>query len=250
MKRMTPHFSSRHRASGFTLLEMVIAMGVLSLLLAGIFSVAKSTMELSSDLAAGQERAMMKQNFIDFLRRSFRGLPGGAELRLSNRSVGGTYIPSLTVVNGGASLSPSEALPPETAIELTAEQRPGGYLRVLLRVLDEKQTQALRSGQNVRASSKDATLPLMDQVSRFEWRFYDGYSGRWENLWKDPRRPLMAELNVQLDDGQLMRAVFWIPPVVAPTNPMLGAPANPNDPNNPGLPNDPNNPPPLDPANP
>lgn len=231
----------------FTLLEMIIAMGVLALLLAGIFSVAKSTMELSNDLAAGQERALMKQNFIDFLRRSFRGLPGGAEVRLDNRSVGGTYLPSLTIVNGGASFSPSEALPPDTAIELTAEQRPGGYLRVLLRVMDDQQTLALRTGQNVRPSAKQATLPLMDQVSRFEWKLYDGYSGRWENLWKDARRPLMAELNVQLDDGQPLRAVFWIPPVIAQQNPLLGAPPNPNDPNNPNRPNDPNNPPPVNP---
>lgn len=225
-------------------------MGVLAMLLAGIFSVAKSTMELSSDLAAGQERAMMRQNLIDFLRRSFRGLPGGAEVRLENRSIGGTYIPSLTIVNGGASFSPSEALPPDIAIELTAEQRAGGYLRVLLRVFDDKQTQALRTGQTVRPSAKQATLPLMDQVSRFEWKLYDPYSGRWENLWKEARRPLMAELNIQLDDGQPMRAVFWIPPVVAPQNPMLGAPPNPNDPNHPNPPDDPNNPPPLNPGNP
>lgn len=240
---------SRH-APAFTLLEMVIAMGVLAMLLAGIFSLAKSTMELSGDLAAGQERAMMKQNFIDFLRRSFRGLPGGAEIRLDNRSIGGTYIPSLTVVNGGASFSPSEALPPDTAIELTAEQRPGGYLRVLLRVLDDQQTQALRTGQKVRPSQKEATLPLMDQVSRFEWKLYDGYTGRWENLWKDPRRPLMAELNVQLDDGQPLRAVFWIPPVVAAQNPLLGAPPNPGDPNNPNPAGDPNSPPALNPDQP
>ncbi len=247
---MTPPFhpARRRKTAAFTLLEMAIAMGVLSMLLAGIFSVAKSAMGLSSELAVQQERAMMKQNFIDYLRRSFRGLPGGAEVRLDNRSVGGTYLPSLTVVNGGASFSPGEALPPETAIELTAERRPGGYLRVLLRVLDDQQTLSLRSGQTVRPSKREATLPLMDNVSQFEWKLYDGYSGRWENLWKTPRRPLMAELNVQLDDGQPLRAVFWIPPVAAPQNPLLGAPANPNDPNNPGLPGDPSNPPPLPPG--
>ncbi len=240
----------RSQLPAFTLLEMIIAMGVLAMLLAGIFSVAKSTMELSGDLAASQERAMMKQNFIDFLRRSFRGMPGGAEIRLDNRSIGGTYLPSLTVVNGGASFSPAEALPPDTAIELTAEQRPGGYLRVLLRVLDDQQTQALRTGQRVRPSQKEATLPLMDQVSRFEWKFYDPYTGRWENLWKEARRPLMAELNVQLDDGQPLRAVFWIPPVASPQNALLGAPPNPGDLNNPSLPNDADDPPPQNPGQP
>lgn len=244
---------TRHslRDSGFTLMEMVIAMGVLALLLAGIFGVAKSTMELSSDLAANQERSMMRQNLIDYLRRSFRGLPGSAEIRLANRSDGGTYIPSLTIVNGGNSFSPGEALPPETGLELTAEQRPGGYLRVLLRVLDDQQTLALRSGQNVRPSKNDTSLALMDRVSKFEWRFYDAQTQRWENLWRDARRPLMAEMIVQLDDGQSMRAVFWIPPVIPTQNPavLTPTPGAPN-PNNPGNPNPPGPPTPSLPGNP
>ncbi|MDH4475695.1 MAG: type II secretion system protein [Verrucomicrobiaceae bacterium] len=222
---MSPHrlsTSSLHR-SAFTLMEMVIAMGVLGLLMAGIFGVAKSTMELSSDLASSQERAMLRQNLIDYLRRSFRSLPGNAEIRLQNRSVSGTYIPSLTIVNGGNSFSPGDALPPETGLELTAEQRPGGYLRVLLRFLDDQQTLALRSGQNMRASKNDSPLTLMDQVSQFEWKFYDPNTQRWENTWKDPRRPLMAEMVVQLDDGKSMRAVFWIPPVVPVQNPVAPA---------------------------
>lgn len=223
----------RHRrTAAFTLLEVIIAMGVLALLLTGIFQVAKSTMELAEELSAAQEKAMMKQNFLDYLRRSFRGLPGSAEIRLAVRQSAGTYIPSLTVVNGGVSFSPGEALPPDLAVELTAEERPGGYLRVLLRLMDDRQTMALRTGQPVQASRNQPTLPLMDNVSRFEWRFFDSDSLRWENIWQSGRRPLMAELNVQLDDGQALRAVFWIPPLM-PFDPFQIAPPNPDGSPNP-----------------
>ena len=217
--------NGRERA-GFTLLEMVIAMGVLSMLLVGIFSVAKSTMELSGDLAYGQERHMMRQNFIDFMRRSFRTLPGEAEFRLEVKSGAGTYLPTLTVINGGTSFSPGEALPPETGVELTAEKLPGGYLRVLLRLLDEEQTAMLRNGQPPARSGVQTVLPLMDNVGRFEWKFFDPNTQRWETLWQDSRRPLMAELNMQLDDGEPLRAVFWIPPVQRSmlTTPAAGAP--------------------------
>jgi len=235
--RLPRSISSRSASRGFTLMEMIIAMGVLALLLAGIFGVAKSTMELSSELASHQEKAMMKQNFIDYLRRSFRGLPGGAEVRLENRSAGGIYLPSLTVVNGGSSFTPGEALAPDIAIELTAEQRPGGYLRVLLRTLDDKQTIALRSGQTVRPSRNQPSLTLMDNVSKFEWKLYDYYSQRWEPLWREPRRPLLAELTMQLDDGQALRAVFWIPPVMNQPGIGIGGMPGPG-----GMPQDPNNP--------
>ena len=228
MKRMLTRSGRR----AFTLMEMVIAMGVLSLLLVGIFGVAKSTMELSNDLAVGQERAMMRQNFIDYLRRSFRSLPGEAEIRLEVSQGGGTYLPTLTVVNGGTSFSPGEALPPDTGIELTAETLPGGYLRVLLRLLDVDQVQALRTGQKVPAVKGQLVLPLMDNVSQFEWKLLDPGTQRWENFWRDNRRPLMAELSVQLDDGEAMRAVFWIPPVQAQGN-FTPDPPQGGDPNNP-----------------
>jgi prepilin-type N-terminal cleavage/methylation domain-containing protein len=237
--RMRTSFDSGGAPRGFSLLELVLAMGVLGILMAGIFAVAKSTTEMSGELTSQQERTMMKQNLIEFLRRSFRSLPGGAELRLENRQSGGVYIPSLTVVNGGICFSPGAAMPPDIGLELTAEERPGGYLRLLLRTLDEKQTISLRSGQQVRTNNNNPTLPLADGVSQFEWRFYDPYSDRWETVWRDARRPLMAELNLQLDDGQPLRAVFWIPPVARGMGlgafPGGGMPVDPNDPNAPPI---------------
>jgi prepilin-type N-terminal cleavage/methylation domain-containing protein len=238
--------SKQHLHSGFTLLELILAMGVLAILMAGIFSVAKSTIELSNELTQQQERTLIKQNLLDFFRRSFRTLPGGAEIRLDNRQAGSIYIPSLTIVNGSTSFSPGSAIPPDIALELTAEERPGGDLRILIRILDDKQTIALRSGQTVRSSNSQLTVPLADNVSKFEWRFYDPYSQRWENLWREPRRPLMAELSVQLDDGQPLRAVFWIPPIIN-TGGLGGMPGMPGDP---GAPNPDGNPAIPNPDNP
>ncbi len=204
----------RGRAHGFTLLEMMVALAAFVLLMGGIFAIANSTMELGNDLAVAQDRSRIRLNFIEFLRRSFRTLPGDAELRLVVQARGGTYLPTVNVVNGGTSFTPGGALPPETSVELFAEERPGGYLRVGVRLLDSSQTNALRTGQQVRYSRNQEVLPLLDNVSRFEWRFYDGASNRWENNWKDPRRPLLAEMSLGLDDGFETRAVFWIPPVI------------------------------------
>ena len=99
-------------------------------------------------------------------------------------------------------------------MDVYAEERPGGYLRVMLRALDQKQTQAVRSNQAVRPSKDQITLPLLDNVSRFEWRFYDSATNRWESNWKQTRRPILAEMNLKHDDGYKSRSVFWLPPVV------------------------------------
>lgn len=216
------------------MLEMVLAMAAFTLLLAGIFSLASGTMELTTDLKFTQDRAVVRQNFIEFLRRSLRTLPGDAEVRLKVRQSGTSYLPTLNIVNGSTSLSPGEALPPDTSVELFAEQRPGGYLRVALRFLDEEQTALLRQGQAPRPNRNQPVVPLLDNVARFEWRFFDTRTNDWAKLWEDGRRPVLCELNLQLDDGEETRAVFWVPPViagatnVAPTSPIPQVP--PGDP--------------------
>ncbi|MDZ4287069.1 MAG: hypothetical protein U0984_03880 [Prosthecobacter sp.] len=193
---------------------MVVALAVFILLIGGIFAISQGTVELSNDLAVAQDRTLLRGNFIEFMRRSFRNLPGGAEVRLSVRQRGSAYVPTINVINGGSSFTPGPALPPGTSMDVYADERPGGYLRVSLRVLDDRQTNAYRSGQPVRYSKNEPTVTLLDNVSRFEWRFYDAATNRWENNWKDAKRPILAEMNLQLDDGFQSRSIFWIPPVV------------------------------------
>ena len=246
----------RRPAAAFTLMEVLVALSVFVLLMSGIFTIANSTMELGNDLALVQDRSQIRQNFIEFLRRSFRNLPGEAEVRLSVRQQGGNYLPTLNVVNGGSSFTPGSALPPDTSVEVYAEERPGGYLRVALRVLDDRQTAAVRSGQTVRYARSQETIPLLDNVSRFEWRFFDAASNRWENNWKQARRPLLAEMQLRLDDGFEARAVFWVPPVlpnglVVPPPTVPGIPGVPGPPPaNPDAPPDPAAPPPQPPKAP
>jgi prepilin-type N-terminal cleavage/methylation domain-containing protein len=213
--------------SGFTLLEIIIALSVFLIVMAGVFAIAKGSMELSADLTSTQERAMTRQNFIEFLRASFRRLPGEAELTLTLENQRGTYVPTLNVYNGGDAFSTGPSLPPESSVELFAQQMAGDYLRVGLRVLDDQQTQQQRSGRGFRrsgAGAGDAILPLIDKVAKFEWKFYNPATQRWEENWKPPARPLFAELSFMLDDGIPSRMVFWIPPVMR-RQPGVGLPS-------------------------
>lgn len=231
--------------AGFTLLEMIVALSMFVLLIGGVYSIAQSTLELTDSISLAQDRSLIRQNFIEFMRRSFRTLPGEAEVRLTVKQKGGTYVPTLNIVNGGSSFTPGLSLAPDTSVDVYAEERPGGYLRVTLRVLDVKQTQAMRNNQQVRYTTDQITLPLLDNVSRFEWKFYDAATSRWENNWKQARRPILAEMNLQLDDGFQSRSVFWLPPVAPnPTSTgmlpgggqLLGPDGQPLPPGTPGTP--------------
>lgn len=209
-------WSRQIKRSAFTLIEMVVALAVFVIVIAGVFAIANGSMELSSDLTQTQERSMIRQNFIDFLRNSFRRIPGDAEITLAVENQRGTYVPVITVFNGCEAFSPGPALPPESSVELYAQETPGGYLRVGLRLLDDKQTNALRSGSRRRppVGRDDTVLPLIEKVRRFEWEFLNISNNKWENNWKGPGRPLFARLSFMLDDGIPISSVFWIPPVV------------------------------------
>lgn len=213
---LVQHSSRLLRRTAFTLIEMVVALAVFVIVIAGVFAIANGSMELSADLTQTQERSMIRQNFIDFLRNSFRRIPGDAEISLAVENQRGTYVPTITVFNGGEAFSPGPSLPPESSVELYAQEMLGGYLRVGLRLLDDKQTNAVRSGNRKRPpiSKDDVVLPLIEKVQRFEWEFLNVSTGKWENNWKGTGRPLFARLNFMLDDGVATTTVFWIPPIV------------------------------------
>lgn len=214
----------RARRAGFTLLEMVVALSVFIIIISGVFSISKGTMELSADMTEAQERSMIRQNFIEYLRESFRRLPGDAEINLEVSASRGAYVPSISVFNGGDAFSPGPAIAPDASVELYAEEMPGGSLRVGVRLYDADETSQRRSNLGLAPKKRkpgpnDVVLPLIEHVSKFEWQFYNPQSQKWENNWKQGGRPLFAELQFALDDGQVSRSVFWIPPIMK-RNPM------------------------------
>ena len=211
--------AGRRARAGFTLLEMVVALSVFIIIIAGVFSIAQGTMELSSDMTEAQERSMIRQNFIEFLRESFRRLPGEAEITMEVSASRGAYVPAISVFNGGDAFSPGPAIPPDASVELYADEMPGGYLRVGLRLSDADETSQRRSNLGLapkrrKPGPNDVVLPLIERVAKFEWQFYSPQTQKWEKSWKDGGRPLFAELLFALDDGQVSRSVFWIPPIM------------------------------------
>ena len=233
--RLLKRGSSRHglplvARAGFTLLEMVVALAVFVIIIAGVFAIAQGSMELSTDMRVSQERSMIRQNFIEFLRESFRRLPGDADITLEVQAARGSYVPTLSVFNGGDAFTPGPAIGPDASVDLFANEMPGGYLRVGLRMVDADETSQRRNAQGLapqrrKGGPNDVVLPLIDRVGRFEWQFYDAQQQKWVNTWKGPGRPLFAELKFALDDGDVSRSVFWIPPIMK--RPLNGVPMQP-----------------------
>ena len=75
------------------------------------------------------------------------------------------------------------------------------------------------SAKRRKPGPNDIVLPLIERVQKFEWKFYNAQTQKWENAWKSENgRPMFAELMFALDDGQISRSVFWIPPILKRQN--------------------------------
>jgi prepilin-type N-terminal cleavage/methylation domain-containing protein len=225
MSTSTPSFLRR---CGFTLLEIMMALTIFVIIATGVFAIVQGTLDLSTEMTIANEQSTIRQNFIEFLRSSFRRLPGDAEITLQVTADGGTYVPTISIYNGGDAFSPGGAIPPDASVELFARQIPGGAMRIGLRMLDMEQTRSQRGGGLRRPSrgGGDAEQPLIDRALGFEWQFLDGATGKWEKNWKGQLRPLMAKVVMTLEDRQETTCIFWIPPIMKNSGiPPPGAPA-------------------------
>jgi prepilin-type N-terminal cleavage/methylation domain-containing protein len=70
---ITPPVSPRHR--GFTLLELVIAMGLLAILVGMVFTTARTSLALGNTIVETQNEEMLHQAFFELLNQRFIPAP-------------------------------------------------------------------------------------------------------------------------------------------------------------------------------
>lgn len=212
---------------GFTLLEMVLCMFILSLLVSAVFMIVNSVTQLSSDLATEQLRDARTHSFVELGTRAFRSLPPEAMVRLRTKGSSGRYLSQLVLAG-----IPSPVSGAGGAITvLETEQATDGYMRLVLRSLTQEQALAWEKGD----SSAGVRVVLLENMATLEWKFFNQRSGEWEPLWND-KLDLAAVLQpgAGLDPG----------PQLPATPDGSASPQQPGDgtappERTPGLPNDP-----------
>ena len=248
--KTTPH----HRPGrGFTLLELVIAMGLLTIIIGMVFGIARTSLALGNTIVETQNEEMKHQAFFDLLSRSFSQLPGNARLELLSEDSGARYLSDLTLQNVPMSFTWGGEERIAKAIQLSTVPRRSGYLDIVLRyyeneILDQSadpdaMEQPLPGASSIFDNEPFAEIVLLEDVAYFEWRVLDGQSlEEWLYDWEVPNRlPLQLELVMAIGaKGEEIRQVFWLPPKQNPgvhlrTIMQSGGGANPvNMPNAPG----------------
>jgi prepilin-type N-terminal cleavage/methylation domain-containing protein len=207
-----PVRTSLRRRRGFSLLELVIAITLLSILVAMVFGTAQSALSLSTAVTEHQKDAMTEAAFFELLDQQIGGLPGNARLQLTSTDSGTQYLSDLTIQNAPMSFSWGGSQIVPLTVRLSTVKRNDGLLNIVLKYYDVELLSAAEAG--TKEPEPFAEVVLLSEVGLFEWRLLDGRSMEWQYDWDaQGRLPLQLELVMtQGAVGPKLRHVLWIVP--------------------------------------
>lgn len=205
---------------GFTMLELVISVGMLALLIGGVFLLATTNIGLGNEVVKKQAEISEQTAFFDLLGEQFSSMPGNARLELESQDSGAQYLSDLTIQNVPMTFNWGGMDRVAKAVQLSTVRRRDGFLDIVLRYFDEpilEETQEIGETTNIFGDNEPfAEVVLMDDVYIFEWQVLDGRTLEWSYDWDlVGRLPLQMELlfaKDQLDAETPIRHVFWITP--------------------------------------
>ena len=211
---------SSPRISGFTLLELVIALALLTMLIGMVFGTARTSLALGNTIVKTQNEEMLHQAFFELLNQRFTALPGNTRFDLKSTDSGSHYISDLTLQNVPLSFTWGGQARIAKAVQLSTVKRRSGYLDIVLRYYENEILKD--SAATFKTSAGDekpmAEIVLLEDVAYFEWRVLDGRSMEWQFDWDiQGRLPLQVELTMAIGaKGEEIRQIFWVPPKANP----------------------------------
>lgn len=211
MKVVAPGTSRRR---GFTLLELVLALLLMSLLVGMIFSTFSANMQLGNAVMQTQNEEGERKAMFELLGKMFGTLPGNARMELTSNDAGAQYLSDLTLQNVPLAFTWGGTEKVAKAVRLSTVSRRDGYLDIVLRYYEEEILQDSDNQETNTSLEPFAEVVLLEDVRTFEWQVLDGRTMEWAYDWDlVGRLPLQMELTVAFGaNGDFMKQIFWIPP--------------------------------------
>ena len=188
---------------GFTLMELLLAMGTSAIVLAAIGSVFYSAIRLRERTTSALEKAPPLYQACDLLRRDLRGaLPPG-----------GLLAGDFKAEAAGAGLGPNYWVQFSTTTGKPDPATPWGDVQEVVYQLQPSRRRSASGGMElVRSVSRNllttSTLDLEDElvlenVESFEVNCFDGYEWRtvWDTSLTETNLPLAVRIRIELADA-------------------------------------------------
>ena len=204
------------RHCGFTLLEVVISIGLMAVIIAMVFATARTSLALGNKIVQSQNEEMLHQAFFELLSQRFSSLPGNTRLDLKVEGSGSRRLSELTLQNVPLSFTWGGQERIAKAVQISTVKHRGGMLDIVLRYYENEilEGSAVTPGSTPGDNKPFAEIVLLEDVAFFDWQVLDGTSMEWQEEWDiQGKLPIQLELIMAIGaNGEEMRHVFWLPP--------------------------------------
>ena len=216
MRNQTYQKCRRHRR-GFTLLEVVIALGLMSMLVGTVLRLAQTSMQLSQIVVEEQKVTMERNAFFNLLKNHFEQLPGDAVIRLESSDSRSANVSrklfTLTFQNVPMSFNWGDTPMTAEAIELATIEQRDGFVDVVLRFYDEEILQDSDSTGNDDIEPI-AQIILIEDLWMCDCEVVDGNTMEQLTYWDNSGKlPLQVKFYCRFEPtSDIVQQTFWMVP--------------------------------------
>ena len=191
---------------GFTLIEVVIGLTILTMITGTLFAIIKGAVRGAADIERVQRENDSINRFIELCRQTFQTMPGTATLTLKITEQSDPLMQELTIANSphcfgfGTSMTSYKdsiiGLRPDTVQETSTETNAARFNLSLSREdlipsSDDNQMAVQQEVESLTAPDEEGRywMPLLSGVTGLTWRFYKMTDDVWEEEWSDSKWP-------------------------------------------------------------
>jgi prepilin-type N-terminal cleavage/methylation domain-containing protein len=204
------HPTARSNASGFTLLEVLLALVLVGLVISGVFGVADGAMQLGKSMGAARVTETRISNFVTQWRDYLETVPPGITLSAGVEKVARGSSGNLFIVGSQMPFVWDQHLKMADAVEFgLVRERGGKSVSLVVRHLKRRE-----NARNTDEFDTLAELPVLENLKQMQWQFYEAEEKKWFTSW-DPKKRLKPPLFMKLrfaflNDPREHEYTFWV----------------------------------------
>ena len=206
------------RRNGFTLIEVMLAVAILSLTTLGIFRFVQSTVRAVSSSVEDTEEQLAVERLVSLVQEEFYSLParmnGQTNIQGESIKLNGVDFDSLEWRSRGGAGLMTTAATGEYRVKLRIQPIEKGSNKYEIGFWRRPALLETSSGLVAGGSDSDATwVPLLQRAASLRLRYWDSRLGQLLDSWRDPNvRPAFVIMSVLLEgEVTAYEAVLRIP---------------------------------------
>jgi prepilin-type N-terminal cleavage/methylation domain-containing protein len=217
--------SLRKANRGFTLLELIVAIGLIGVVLTGVYKVASKSIELSDNVLIRQHENMHMHSFMGLLKRNIEDIPGNAQINMEPAQMqSGVARSEIALVDYPLAFSWAGVSAGSKIVFIVTgpDKSLQGASQIEIRYLNQEEAEVYEERQSL-SDDLGMGIVLMNGLKNVTWNFYDQRNKEWVDNWSveeyPNQRPSMVYMEISfLDDSEPIQSYYWIPTVEDPAS--------------------------------